>query len=518
MTLEEALKGLGLDRTATRDTIKAAYRALAKKYHADTGGADADEGKFRRVHEAYQTLISFFDTQERDRFTDDDFTETLTEEDRSRARTQAAFRVREYMYDQGLVFRSDGSVAPRGGYRTTYDRARFETILAQQEETEESLLDAIRLANQAESLTFQIGDLRAAIAQARRSAATRRRTNVLLPLLDRPPVADREKARDTLLTVSEAVFTTGEPELDAAILSKFIHQIKSKALYRPIQNHLCPAITGRAGGGKSTFAVEFCSPLQELMSPPVVISDLVDPRSGELFGYPVIFLDDLAHLIPKHFEILNSVITGARLARRKLGTNKVVQTLQRSIPIVTSNKPTSALIPDITGAAMRRFGTLPFRGGNPHRGGDPKVFDVLDRVKPLLPLIWRSVDVNEPAELDVNEALFAALVERQEAERPRGEVEAWAEALDLDSREAMALRSPAHGYSASGLYSLFARQTGSALPDRSFSAEMRRLASPDYPNVPFGYSHKKSGTMWYPLKAEYVARKQPRRLLALAAS
>src|SRR3954471_10281590 len=110
-------------------------------------------------------------------------------------------------------------------------------------------------------------------------------------------------------------------------------QIKSKALYRSIQNHLCPAITGRAGGGKSTFAIEFCSPLQELMSPPVVISDFVDPRSGELFGYPVIFLDDLAHLSPKHFEILNSVITGARLVRRKLGTNKVVLIAQRSTPI-----------------------------------------------------------------------------------------------------------------------------------------------------------------------------------------
>jgi hypothetical protein len=41
--------------------------------------------------------------------------------------------------------------------------------------------------------------------------------------------------------------------------------------------------------------------------------------------------------------------------------------------------------------------------------GDPKVFKVMDRVKPLLRLIWQSVDVNEPADLDDDEALYAAL-------------------------------------------------------------------------------------------------------------
>lgn len=47
---------LGIERNATEDDIKKAYRKLARKYHPDVSKDPAGEEKFKDVSEAYQTL------------------------------------------------------------------------------------------------------------------------------------------------------------------------------------------------------------------------------------------------------------------------------------------------------------------------------------------------------------------------------------------------------------------------------------------------------------------------------
>ena len=42
---------LGVDKKATPDDIKKAFRKLAHKYHPDKGGTD--ESKFKEITEAY---------------------------------------------------------------------------------------------------------------------------------------------------------------------------------------------------------------------------------------------------------------------------------------------------------------------------------------------------------------------------------------------------------------------------------------------------------------------------------
>jgi curved DNA-binding protein len=47
---------LGLEKTASADAIKTAYRKLARKYHPDVSKEKDAEAKFKEVAEAYQTL------------------------------------------------------------------------------------------------------------------------------------------------------------------------------------------------------------------------------------------------------------------------------------------------------------------------------------------------------------------------------------------------------------------------------------------------------------------------------
>jgi DnaJ-class molecular chaperone len=49
-------KILGLDKKASADEIKRAYRKLAMQYHPDRGGGKEAEDKFKEANEAYQIL------------------------------------------------------------------------------------------------------------------------------------------------------------------------------------------------------------------------------------------------------------------------------------------------------------------------------------------------------------------------------------------------------------------------------------------------------------------------------
>lgn len=51
--MKDYYKTLGIEKTASQDEIKKAFRKLAHKYHPDKGG---DETKFKEVSEAYQVL------------------------------------------------------------------------------------------------------------------------------------------------------------------------------------------------------------------------------------------------------------------------------------------------------------------------------------------------------------------------------------------------------------------------------------------------------------------------------
>ena len=73
---------LGVDKKASDDEIKKAYRKLAMKYHPDHSKGDkAAEEKFKKISEAYAVLSDKEKRQQYDTFGSTDFHQRYSQED-----------------------------------------------------------------------------------------------------------------------------------------------------------------------------------------------------------------------------------------------------------------------------------------------------------------------------------------------------------------------------------------------------------------------------------------------------
>ena len=68
--MENYHQTLGIDRHATPDAIKKAYKKLAMTHHPDRGG---DPNQFKKITEAYERLISGLDTKNKESFWSEEF-------------------------------------------------------------------------------------------------------------------------------------------------------------------------------------------------------------------------------------------------------------------------------------------------------------------------------------------------------------------------------------------------------------------------------------------------------------
>ncbi len=115
-------KILGVDKTATKDDLKKAYRKLALKYHPDrTKGDKKAEEKFKQANEAYAVLSDAEKRQQYDTYGSDTFQKRYTQEDIFRGADLGSI-FREFGINVGGFSQAGGRV--RGG-------APFETFFSQ---------------------------------------------------------------------------------------------------------------------------------------------------------------------------------------------------------------------------------------------------------------------------------------------------------------------------------------------------------------------------------------------------
>ncbi len=108
---EDYYQVLGVDKKASADEIKKAYRKLAVKWHPDKNPNNkaASEEKFKKISEAYAVLSDAKKREQYDQFgSTDQFRQQYSQED----------IFRDFNLDE--ILRSFGFGGPRGGGRTTF--------------------------------------------------------------------------------------------------------------------------------------------------------------------------------------------------------------------------------------------------------------------------------------------------------------------------------------------------------------------------------------------------------------
>jgi len=114
MSETDYYKELGVNRNASADEIKKAYRKLAMKYHPDhTKGDKAGEEKFKKISEAYAVLSDKEKKQQYDTYGSTDFHQRFSQEDIFRG------------FDFSSIFEDLGFGGRGGGRRFSFGGSPF---------------------------------------------------------------------------------------------------------------------------------------------------------------------------------------------------------------------------------------------------------------------------------------------------------------------------------------------------------------------------------------------------------
>lgn len=506
MTTQEAYRALGLTAGATMAEIKAAYLTQAKLHHPDrNGGGSAATHAFQEVQAAYETLIGRKPAgvirAERPGSNGTHADEGAAPDDLDAV--DPVLFARSFMAERGITILFDDTIrvasAPRAGYGPN-DQAAW--LARQADWTIAELLDEMMLAVCREGIALSSGDVRRALTRIVREDRKDRANFLMRPLIwDRLDAAEAARAQAAWEGLVGTVLDIARP-LGIAVLQHFIWQVKRKQLNLPVEHHLMPVIVSRLQGtGKTTFVRRFLGPLAELATDPVPLTDLADARSGDVFRYLVVSVDDIERLPAAYVERLKSVLTGTASRGRRLGTSLTDKRTQCATMIGTANEAISTLIPDPTG--HRRFAELPFRNGAVAKGGDGAVWPIVESTD--YDLLWRSVDGFGPTPIQPHLEALAAL---QRASAPPDPLRAWLVALDLDSDKIAAITIRG-GVRSDDLRLLFCAEMGEPLSANRFAERMAVLVG--NPAVPFKPKVRVPDAVVYP-------RKHPRRPAESAAS
>lgn len=463
MTPKEAFDELGLDETATLEDVKAAYRRRGKETHPDVHPDDPDAAaKFRRVTEAYDTLKEQLEAPD-----------ILT-------------AVRSRMEKSRIFVLADGTLENANHIKRPETPAQYHRYLQQSEVTVQSFVDEMSLEERVREAGHTRTQLSAAVRLIVSTDSKQRTRDIYAPLL----VTLGQRGRDGMLADFSnlaAQMFKGPIELIVFGLLHLIWQVHRKMLGLEVSNHLIPVVwSTEQGTGKSTFVRRFCSPLQELFSPPVAMSDFLDTRFSSSLSYAVVFIDEIHLLTRVEVDALKLTASSEELLRRQLGTSKQQRIRQRSTAFGTANGPAERYLPDPSG--HRRFLSIEMSDLRQ----SPAVWDEINRFD--YSRLWRMVNPADPSPIA---PYLTELRAHQAANAPRSPLLAWLLDLDLDSDELAAI-TKYHGCAADPLRFQFNAALNLEWTREQFSREMETYFA--HPLTPFRGKHKVKGNAYYQLK------------------
>jgi hypothetical protein len=496
MEPDKAYRVLDVPPGTTPDTITSTFRRMAKLFHPDCNGDPDAMGAFQELHEAYRALrdlppaqIASTNHPSRDEGTDPLVLGVTIDEAEDRG-VEAVVRAVMAKDDLSILF--GGTIRVGTGLRRGFgpdDKEAWRNRPAEWTvaRIHDTAMDVIR----SEGLGFSTADVDRCMRRIVIEAQQARETAIMCPLLWEPLDAAEKPRAVAMWSRLVGITLNIEVELGVAILQHFIWQVKRKQLQLSVSHHCMPIIVSPVqGGGKTTFVSRFLGPLEELASDPVLLSQLADPRSGEILGFPVVFVDDVEHLDRRLIAVLKGVMTAKAVNRRRIGTSKAVKLRQCATLIGTANEPICMLIADPTG--HRRFVELPFRNGAVAKGGDAAVWRVVDETD--YGLLWRSVNAFDSSPIILHLEALAAV---QAASAPVDQVRECLVGLDPRS-EAIQNITVRGGVGAEDLRLLVCGLLGEEINASAFSARMSVLVQD--PAVPFRPKVRTARGNIYPFK------------------
>lgn len=386
----------------------------------------------------------------------------------------------DYLERHQIEVQYDGSVSEVGAVLSADDPHMAIKCLESEVLTFSHLLDDMVLDRDHLGLKTKKGLVKAALQKELRRRRKERRNSILLPLVQPASEENALAAKAEWARLARCFDMPGQLARDC--IGHFIWQIKSKSLGRPVAHHLMPVIfSPQQGSGKTTFVRALISPLKDLASADALISDFADHRSGDIYGFPAVVVDDMEQLPRELVPILKSLITSESIVRRRLHTSQATSTRQKATLIGTANKPIHELVEDETG--HRRFAMMPFRNGNVAKGGDEEVWEIVSTLN--YHLLWQSVDVYAASPILQS---LRELHLHQTRDRPRPKLLEWLFTLDMGSEKIKRI-SVSGGVRADKLRDLYVMETGDVLSRQKFSDAM--LLHMKDGRTPFFEKHKK---------------------------
>ena len=148
-------------------------------------------------------------------------------------------------------------------------------------------------------------------------------------------------------------FTSDDPvDYYAAVVKKFIWQVKRKMVGMPVFDHIMPVLFGAQGRGKTQFIQHFIEPINENVSYPN-LKEITDSRNRQLWKRWVLIVDEMEGYERADVDALKNVITKTLVSGRVMNTHNDFNEVNSASLIGASNKTLDELIKDSTG--MRRF-------------------------------------------------------------------------------------------------------------------------------------------------------------------